>query len=176
MRKHIKQDGRTAEEYLQAILDGWTHYNTRSEFIDACYDNFYTSKYKPMKILNQRITCEDGFSVSVQANEGAYCYPRNDSGPYMEVELGFPHNWNRDDKKFLFPHMEYSYRPKNYSARWHRTMFGWPNVIFPYVDVDVVWELLRRHSPEYLLRNSWKLWMILGATLVLLTLIIGGMR
>ena len=40
--------------------------------------------------LNARIQCKDGFGMSVQANEGAYCYPRNDFGPYKEVEVGFP--------------------------------------------------------------------------------------
>lgn len=43
--------------------------------------------FKPM---NQPITCADGFIMSVQANEGAYCYPRNDVGPYTSVEVGFP--------------------------------------------------------------------------------------
>ena len=40
--------------------------------------------------LNARIQCKDGFGMSVQANEGAYCFPRSDFGPYKEVEVGFP--------------------------------------------------------------------------------------
>lgn len=40
--------------------------------------------------LNNRIVCLDGASVSVQANQYAYCTPRDDSGPYWEVEAGFP--------------------------------------------------------------------------------------
>jgi hypothetical protein len=38
----------------------------------------------------KRITCKDGFSVSVQANHGAYCRPRRNIGPWHEVECGFP--------------------------------------------------------------------------------------
>ena len=36
------------------------------------------------------IKCKDGFSMSVVANTGAYCTPRNDKGPYISVEVGFP--------------------------------------------------------------------------------------
>ena len=41
--------------------------------------------------LNQKITCADGFSMSVQAHNGAYCSPRiNNAESYEEVEVGFP--------------------------------------------------------------------------------------
>jgi hypothetical protein len=41
--------------------------------------------------LAPRITCADGFSVSVQAHAGAYCSPRDGYGPeWLTVELGFP--------------------------------------------------------------------------------------
>ena len=41
--------------------------------------------------LNKEITCKDGFVMSVQANEGAYCSPRIDNAPkYTAVEVGFP--------------------------------------------------------------------------------------
>jgi len=38
----------------------------------------------------KRVHCRDGYNVSIQAGEGNYCYPRDDYGPYTEVELGFP--------------------------------------------------------------------------------------
>jgi hypothetical protein len=39
----------------------------------------------------KRIRCADGFNMSVQANEGAYCTPRIDfAANYTEVEVGFP--------------------------------------------------------------------------------------
>ena len=41
--------------------------------------------------LNQQVVCADGFSMSVQANDGAYCSPRaNNAKSYDEVEVGFP--------------------------------------------------------------------------------------
>ena len=40
---------------------------------------------------NERVICKDGFSMSVQAHDGAYCHPRIDSAEeYSEVEVGFP--------------------------------------------------------------------------------------
>ena len=44
-----------------------------------------------MKSKYKRILCADGFNMSVQANEGAYCTPRIDfAANYTEVEVGFP--------------------------------------------------------------------------------------
>ena len=41
--------------------------------------------------LNKKVTCKDGFTMSVQANEGAYCSPRIDKAlKYTAVEVGFP--------------------------------------------------------------------------------------
>lgn len=37
-----------------------------------------------------RISCTDGFSLSVQAGRGLYCAPRTDRGPWHQVEVGFP--------------------------------------------------------------------------------------
>ena len=43
------------------------------------------------RTLNKTIVCADGFSMSVQANQGAYCEPRIDDAPrYEAVEVGFP--------------------------------------------------------------------------------------
>ena len=41
--------------------------------------------------MNKKITCADGFSMSVQAGEYNYCHPRVDNAPrYFSVEIGFP--------------------------------------------------------------------------------------
>ena len=41
--------------------------------------------------LNEEIICKDGFTMSVQAHNGAYCSPRIDNAPrYTQVEVGFP--------------------------------------------------------------------------------------
>ena len=44
-----------------------------------------------MKRLNEQIVCKDGFTMSVQANESAYCTPRNSNiSKYTAVEVGYP--------------------------------------------------------------------------------------
>ena len=41
--------------------------------------------------LNEHIVCADGFSMSVQANGGAYCEPKVfDAEKYEAVEVGYP--------------------------------------------------------------------------------------
>jgi hypothetical protein len=44
------------------------------------------------KEKNPAIKCKDGFTMSVQANDSAYCTPREDypSIPYTHVECGYP--------------------------------------------------------------------------------------
>lgn len=39
---------------------------------------------------NQMIECRDGAKLSVQASYDHYCSPRNDEGPWVTVEVGFP--------------------------------------------------------------------------------------
>ena len=39
---------------------------------------------------NDRLRLADGTSLSVQVSETHYCSPRNNWGPYYEVEVGFP--------------------------------------------------------------------------------------
>jgi len=47
------------------------------------------SKFKDR--LNQQVVCADGFMMSVQAHDGAYCSPRTSNAEsYDEVEVGFP--------------------------------------------------------------------------------------
>jgi len=41
--------------------------------------------------LNEKIVCADGFEMSVQAHDGAYCEPRaNKAERYSAVEVGYP--------------------------------------------------------------------------------------
>ena len=67
-----------------------------------------------MKQHNERVTCADGFRMSVQANEGAYCEPRNDDGPYTEVEIGYP----SDPEIMIMRWAEDKSRPTD-------TVYGW---------------------------------------------------
>jgi len=44
---------------------------------------------------NRTIICADGFSMSVQANAGAYCTPRIDNAQkYVAVEVGYPNGYD----------------------------------------------------------------------------------
>lgn len=52
--------------------------------------------------LAKRITCKDGFSLSVQAAHGAYCSPRSNNGPWYEVEVGYP----SDIPNHIMPYIE----------------------------------------------------------------------
>ncbi len=42
----------------------------------------------------QPVVCADGFTMSVQASERNYSTPKDDVGPYTEVEVGFPSSYD----------------------------------------------------------------------------------
>ena len=43
------------------------------------------------KSLNTKVVCSDGFTMSVQANQYAYCEPRlTNAEQYTHVEIGYP--------------------------------------------------------------------------------------
>ena len=50
----------------------------------------YSGSSRPWPNHIPRITCTDGFDVSVQAGELLYATPRDDLGPWTHVEVGFP--------------------------------------------------------------------------------------
>lgn len=105
------------------------------------------------------VVCRDGFSFSVIAGPGTYCCPRPDTaiydrfepqypnimyqvpanypGPYTHVEVGFPN---------MRPTPWRLWQP--YAERWGGTR-TWRKVeIYPYVPVDMVWDLIKRHGGQ----------------------------
>lgn len=85
-----------------------------------------------MKAHNPRIVCRDGFSISVQARESAYCSPRSDNGPYMMVECGYP-----------------SSEPKSWKLKEFAELLGtddYTDTVYAYVPVDIVQEELDLHG------------------------------
>lgn len=78
--------------------------------------------------LRPEVVCADGFRMSVQASHAHYCSPREDSGPYRSVEIGFPSG--QDDA--LMPFAEDADNPTG-------TVYG-------YVPVDIVDALIERHG------------------------------
>ena len=43
-----------------------------------------------IKGTTPKITCTDGVTLSVQTGKTLYCSPREDTGPWFQVEVGFP--------------------------------------------------------------------------------------
>ena len=81
-----------------------------------------------MKPLNARIVCSDEFSMSVQASEYSYCKPRDDIGPWIEVECGYP----SEEEPLLMKWAEDPNRPTD-------TVYGW-------VPVGVVLRVVKNHG------------------------------
>lgn len=87
--------------------------------------------WEGFRFFNRRVVCADGFSISIQANNGAYCQPRrdiNDFSAYYEMELGFPNA--RDE--FI---AEYAETPSDLTG-----------TVYPYVPRDIVEGLLNQHG------------------------------
>ena len=80
---------------------------------------------------NPRITCKDGFTISVQAHEGAYCQ-RNTDGVPVTVECRFP-----------------STAPKTAELRNYAECFantGYTETVYGWVPVEVVQAELDAHG------------------------------
>jgi hypothetical protein len=82
--------------------------------------------------LNEKIICADGFTVSIQANEGAYCTPRRcNAERYTEVELGYP----SEPEELIMNWMEvYGENPDPLDS------------VYPYVPVSVVINVIAKHG------------------------------
>ena len=78
--------------------------------------------------MYERVCCADGFEMSVQANVSAYCSPRENSGKYELVEVGFP----SVVEPMLMPYVEDRGKPTE-------TVYG-------YVPVEVVTNVLAKHG------------------------------
>ena len=76
----------------------------------------------------KRITCKDGFSLSVQATHGAYCSPRTNIGPWARVEVGFP----SAPPELIMEYAENDSEPTD-------TVYG-------YVPIELVEELIALHG------------------------------
>lgn len=89
---------------------------------------FTTVMGRKIPKVTKRIECNDGFSISVQANSYAYCTPREDGAwSYSEVELGFPSTF--DDLIDEYAEEE-----------------GTLETVYGYVPIDIVNELIEKHG------------------------------
>jgi hypothetical protein len=78
--------------------------------------------------LAKRVTCKDGFSISVQATRGGYCAPRENIGPWYEVECGYP----SAKPELIAQYAEQEDRPTE-------TVYG-------YVPIELVEQLIQLHG------------------------------
>ena len=78
---------------------------------------------------NKMVVCADGFNMSVQAHNGAYCDPSMDAArKYTLVEIGFP----SQAEELIMPWAESPEDPTG-------TVYG-------YVPVDVVTNVIVKHG------------------------------
>ncbi len=79
--------------------------------------------------LNKKVRCADGFFMSVQANENAYCQPRiNNAEKYISVEIGFP-----------------SHR-EEIIIDWAENVENPTDTVYGYVPVSVVTNVIAKHG------------------------------
>ena len=79
--------------------------------------------------LNEKVTCADGFTMSVQANENAYCTPRVNGAPsYTQVEVGFPN------------------APEGLLMRWAEDPHYPTQTVYAYVPSEVILDVCAKHG------------------------------
>lgn len=77
----------------------------------------------------ERVVCKDGFSMSVQAHNGAYCHPRiDDAIEYTAVEVGYP----SEEEPLL--------------GRWVENPKYPTDTVYAYVPVSVIVDVLAKHG------------------------------
>tara|TARA_A100001515_G_scaffold100762_2_gene81573 strand:+ start:321 stop:707 length:387 start_codon:yes stop_codon:yes gene_type:complete len=101
--------------------------------VKAIQDSGFSFNLKGFNMFshNPRITCTDGFNISVQAHEGAYSQ-RNTDGVPVTVECGFP-----------------STTPKTAELRSYAECFGdhdYTETVYGWVPVEVVQAELDAHG------------------------------
>jgi len=78
---------------------------------------------------NEAVVCRDGFRMSVQAHDGAYCHPRCDGAlKYTQVEIGYPSH----REEIIMPWAENPDEPT-------QTVYG-------YVPVEIVTTVIAKHG------------------------------
>jgi hypothetical protein len=82
-----------------------------------------------MSERNRPIICKDGFQMSVQAHDGAYCTPRIDGAEkYISVEVGYP-----NEREPLL-------------MRWAESPGAPCNTVYGYVPIQVIVDVCAKHG------------------------------
>ena len=95
--------------------------------------------------MNYRVTCVDGFNMSIAVGKDFYCSPRSEKGPWSAVEIGMP----SQEEKLLLPYAEDLSDLTN-------TVYGW-------VPSNIVWDVIISHGgitkgklPVLCVGKNWK--------------------
>jgi hypothetical protein len=86
----------------------------------------------------EKITCADGFKMSVQASSFHYCEPREDVGPFTAVEVGYPSLKDSDLEKFAEDPGAPIEKGRDGTSS-VQTVYGW-------VPSTVVMSLIKKHG------------------------------
>ena len=78
--------------------------------------------------IRPRVLCGDGFEMSIQASSTHYCRPREDTGPWTHVEVGFP---NRIEP-LLWQYAEERGR--------------WTDAVYPFVPIELAAAVVELHG------------------------------
>ena len=92
--------------------------------------------FKPIRL-------ENGDELSIQANRGAYCTPRDDTGPYDEIEVGTFFRGGRTPRSWL----RYLEGPEDSDGL----------RVFAYIPVSLVREYIMKHCPRAVRELEYKL-------------------
>lgn len=106
LQTHVKS-GKPIEAY---ILDPWAR------------------EHGAIRQAAPRLTCKDGFSMSIQASALSYCRPQDNFGPYTEVEVGYPSTV--EDEL-----MAYAENSEDYTG-----------TVYPYTPIGVVLAIINKHG------------------------------
>ncbi len=102
---------------------------TTNEFLRLTRKEYTTKSGITRLEIRPHVLCQDGFIISIQASQGFYCEPQNDTAEYYsKVELGFP---NQEDELIA----SYADNPDKYTY-----------TVYPYVPVRIVDRLLEKHG------------------------------
>ena len=93
------------------------------------------TKYSYNKPVNPRVYFTNGGDVSIQASSTHYCEPRDNFGPYTEMELGYPSRDTQIPESML----EYIEQGTNFGE--DGKLDPHDNV-YPYVPISVIKELI----------------------------------
>lgn len=84
--------------------------------------------------IRPRAVCSDGFSVSIQASYGHYCYPReNFLEEYDKVELGYPNDYMGE---------EFDEYAEDFDDEGKACL----NTVYGYVPIEIVEKLIAKHG------------------------------